>query len=236
MLAALGMMRLDRHTIRADQLDKPLIRVKQGAAYAWSNRPIRFLLQLMAMTSLVSGAYAVMLPILTTTVFHGKSDVLGILYSATAVGALIAGMMLAVRPNVVGLGRWILYASIIFNLGLVGLAFAPVLWVGLICLVVIGFGSMKHMASTNTIIQTLVDDNMRGRVMAFYMMSFVGTMPIGSMLGGFLADRIGPQMALVAAAGVGLAASLVYSFRYPVMRGLLRPIYEEMGILEPVSG
>ncbi|HTQ12136.1 MAG TPA: MFS transporter [Fimbriimonadaceae bacterium] len=231
-LGALAMMRLYPHMIRDDQLERPLERVRQGATYAWNHKPISYLLQLMAITSLVSGAYSVMLPILTSRIFHRGSEVFGLMYSAVAVGALIAVAMLATRPSVVGLGRWIFYASVIFNLGLIGLAFSPVLWVALISLVVVGFGSMKHMASTNSVIQTLVDDRMRGRVMAFYMMSFVGTMPIGSFVGGLLADRIGPQNTLAASAAVGLLGSVLYFVRYPRMRQIMRPIYEEMGLLE----
>lgn len=235
-LGALAQMRLEKHTIRDDQFDKPFERVKQGAIYAWNNTPISYLLQLMAMASLVSGAYAVMLPIITSDVLHSGSEVFGLLYSASAVGALIAVAMLATRPSVVGLGRWILYASVICNIGLIGLALSKSLWFALASLAVVGFGSMKHMAATNTVIQTLVDDRMRGRVMAFYMMSFVGTMPIGSFLGGLLAHRIGPQTTLLVAAGVGLLGSALYYLRYPRMRLIMRPIYEEMGILEPAVG
>lgn len=234
-IGALTSMRLEAHVIPEDQLDSPLARVKQGAAYAWNHRPISYLLQLMAMTSLVSGAYSVMLPVITKTVYHRDSDTFGLLYSAIAVGALGAGLMLAVRPTILGLARWILYASIIFNLGLIGLGVSPTLWLGLLCLVVIGFGSMLHMGATNTVIQTLVEDRMRGRVMSFYMMSFVGTMPIGSLVGGALADHVGPQWTIVIASGVGLLASLLYFLRLPSMRVILRPIYEEMGILLPVG-
>ncbi len=234
-LGALASMRLQPHIIRADQFDSPHERVKQGAAYAWNNKPISYLLQLMAITSLVSGAYSVLLPVLTSQVFNGGSAIYGAMFSAVAVGALIAVAMLAVRPSVVGLGRWILYASVIFNLGLLGLALAPALWVAFAALVVMGFGSMKHMAATNTVIQTLVDDRMRGRVMAFYMMSFVGTMPIGSFVGGVLTHRIGVQNTMMLAAAVGLVGSVHYYIRYPHMRRLMRPIYEEMGILPAIA-
>jgi len=235
-LGALAFMRLAPHTISEDQHESPFERVKEGASYAWHNKPISYLLQLMAITSLVSGAYSVMLPILTSRVFHKGSEVFGLMYSAVAVGALVAVSILAVRPSVRGLGRWILYASLTFNLGLIGLAQSPVLWAGLACLVIVGFGSMMHMASTNTIIQTLVDDRLRGRVMAFYMMSFVGTMPIGSFVGGVIAGHIGSQHTLIVAACVGLLGSALYLVRYPRMRTIMRPIYDEMGILERASG
>jgi MFS family permease len=143
--------------------------------------------------------------------------------------------MLAVRRNVLGLSRWVFYSSAIFSLSLIGLAFAPALWMGLLWLVVIGFGSMKHMGATNTMIQTLVEDRMRGRVMAFYMMSFVGTMPFGSLIGGALADHIGARWTLIGAAAIGLAGSITYNVQLPKLRRILRPIYEDMGILEPMA-
>jgi MFS family permease len=230
-LGALAMMRLDRHVISVEQLEKPLQRVKEGAAYAWSHQPIRFLLQLMATTSLVAGAYAVMLPVITKHVFAGDSRTLGLLYSASAVGALVAGGMLAVRTSVLGLGRWIFFAAMTFNLGLIGLALSHQLWMGLVCLAIMGFGAMKHMGATNTVIQTLVEDRMRGRVMSFYMMSFVGTMPIGALIGGLLAEHIGSQSTLLAAAAVGLTGAGIYKLSYPKMRSILTPIYEDMGIL-----
>jgi MFS family permease len=176
-----------------------------------------------------------MLPVLTRHVYHRDSDAFGLLYSATAVGALTAAGMLAVRQSVVGLGRWILYASLTFNLGLLALGLAPNIGLGLVALAIIGFGLMKTMGSTNTLIQTLVEDRMRGRVMSFYMMSFVGTMPIGSFLGGFIAEHAGPQWTLVCAAGAGLIGSIIYYIRYPALRTMLRPIYEEKGILQPAG-
>lgn len=230
-LGALALMRLAPRESSEDHQDKPLQRVKDGAVYAWTHQPIRYLLQLMAVSSLVAGAYAVMLPVLTKMVYHGKSDMFGLLYSASAVGALVAGGMLAIRSTVIGLGKWILIASVVANVGMIGLALSPQLWLALIFLAVIGFGAMKHMGSTNTVIQTLVEDRMRGRVMSFYMMSFVGTMPIGSFLGGALAEHIGPQATLLVASGVGLLGSLAYYLRYPRMRSILKPIYEEMGLL-----
>lgn len=235
-IGALALMRMQPHTYQDDHADKPLERIKQGAIYAWEHKPIRYLLQLMAVTSLVSGAYGVMLVVLTKQVYHQNSDVFGIMYSASAIGALGAGWFLAVRKNVVGLGRWILRAALVFDISLVLLALTPTFHWGLAALIIVGFGSMLHMGATNTLIQTLVDDRMRGRVMSFYMMSFVGTMPIGSLIGGALAEAVGPQWTLVIAAGVGLAGSALYYFRYPLMRSILRPIYEEMGIIEPVRG
>jgi MFS family permease len=231
-IVALALIKLKPHVAHTDNLDKPLERVKQGATYAWNHKPIRYLLELMAITSLVSGAYFVMLPVLTKAIYHGNSDMFGLLFSAVAVGALGAGWMLAVRQSVVGLGRWIFYSSLIFNAGLVGLALSPNIYCALASLAVMGFGGMKHMGASNTVIQTLVEDRMRGRVMSFYMMSFVGTMPIGSFLAGALAERIGPQWTLGIASIVGFIGATIYYIHLPNMRSILRPIYEDMGIMK----
>jgi MFS family permease len=231
-ILALSMIRLQPHVVQSGLIEKPLERVKQGAVYAWNHKPIRYLLELMAITGLVSGAYAVLLPVLTKTIYHGNSDMFGILFSAVAIGALGAGWMLAVRQSVLGLGRWIFYSSLIFNTGLVGLALSPNIYFALPSLAVMGFGGMKHMGATNTVIQTLVDDKMRGRVMSFYMMSFVGTMPIGSFIAGALAERIGPQWTLGFASIVGFVGASIYYVHLPNMRSILRPIYEDMGIMK----
>ncbi|HWA84188.1 MAG TPA: MFS transporter [Fimbriimonadaceae bacterium] len=233
-LGALLAMRFPARVVQENK-ENPIDRVKAGAAYAWNHKPISYLLMLMAVTSLVAGAYGVMLPVLTKLVYHRGSDIFGLLYSASAIGALGAGWMLAVRRNVLGLTRWIFYSSAIFNLGLIGLAFSPQLWMALCWLVVIGFGSMKHMGATNTLIQTVVDDHVRGRVMAFYMMSFVGTMPFGSLIGGALAEHIGPKWTLLAAATIGLSGCTLYNALLPNMRRILRPIYEDLGILQPAG-
>jgi MFS family permease len=139
------------------------------------------------------------------------------------------------RTSVVGLGRWIVISSSIFCLSLVALAFVNSFWLALPVLAFAGFGAMKHMGATNTLIQTIVDDRMRGRVMSFYTMAFVGTMPMGSLIGGALAGRIGSHATLGIISALGLLGCLRFYQTLPELRKVLRPMYERMGILEPAA-
>lgn len=211
--------------------------LREGASYAWSLHPIRVLLGLIAVASLASGAYSVLLPVFAKDVFHGDSGTLGYLYGAVGLGALVSATMLARRASVVGLARWILMSSTVFGVSLAIFGLAPSPWVGAPILAFVGFGAMLHMGSTNTLLQTFVDDSMRGRVMAFYTMSFVGTMPIGSLLAGSSSNLIGPTWTLALFSLVTLLGSLGFYRQLPEFRRILRPIYVEKGILpsEPVT-
>lgn len=211
----------------------PIRDLREGAAYAWGLHPIRVLLGLIALASLASGAYAVLLPVFAKDVYHGDSGTLGYLYGAVGIGALVSATMLARRASVVGLGRWILISSSVFGVSLALFGFTHTPWLGVPLLAVLGWGAMLHMGSTNTLLQTFVDDSMRGRVMAFYTMSFVGTMPIGSLISGWASTRIGPTWTLVAAGCVSLVGSYGFYRALPEFRRILRPMYRERGILPP---
>ena len=148
--------------------------------------------------SLVGVPYSVMMPVFAATVFQGGPHTLGILMTSSGCGALLGALWLAQRRSVVGLGRIIPIASALFGAGLIAFSFTHVLWLAIPCLVVAGFGFMVQMASSNTVIQTIVDDEKRGRVMSFYMMAFLGTAPFGSLIAGWLSSRIGAPHTLLA--------------------------------------
>jgi len=205
--------------------------LREGAAYAWSFHPIRVLLGLIAVASLASGAYSVLLPVFAKDIFHGDSGTLGYLYGAVGLGALVSATMLARRASVVGLAKWILVASAVFGASLAVFGLSPTPWVGAPILAFVGFGAMLHMGSTNTLLQTFVEDNMRGRVMAFYTMSFVGTMPIGSLVAGWSSNAIGPTWTLLVFSVITLLGSVGFYRQLPEFRRVLRPIYQEKGIL-----
>lgn len=232
-IGALAMMRLKRHEAPKSTVG-PIAQIREGAVYVWKLHPIRILLMLMATASLVAGAYGVLLPVYAKDVYHGNSETLGWMYAAVGVGALVAATMLASRRSVVGLGRWVVIASMVFGISLAAFGFTRSMWTGLPVLAVLGFGMMKHFGSTNTLIQTIVEDRMRGRVMAFYMMAFVGTMPIGSLLGGLLSAQIGPAYTLLLGGLIALGGSVSFYRSLPEFRRILRPIYEKKGILSPV--
>jgi len=220
-----------KHENHLVSTQNPLAELVAGARYAWQIQPIRALLGLMTVISLATGSLQqVFLPVYAAEVYHGTSATLGILFATVAVGALVAAYMLAKRTNVRGLGRWIIIASAVTSVSLGVFGFTTNVWLGLPPLAFLGFGMMKHMGSTNTLLQTIVDDHMRGRVMSFYAMAMVGSMPIGSFLSGFLAAWIGSAETLLVFSLTSIIATLMFMRSFPKFREELRPIYERKGI------
>jgi MFS family permease len=168
-------------------------------------------------------------------VLGGGPHTLGFLMTATGCGALMGALWLASRKSVVGLGRVILRATFLFGAGLMAFSFSRVLWLSMGCLVVGGFGMMVQFASSNTVIQTIVDDEKRGRVMSFYTMCFLGTAPFGSLLAGALSARIGAPHTVLASGLCCVAAAVWFSRELPDIRSAVRPIYVRMGILPEVA-
>ncbi|WP_265101635.1 MFS transporter [Fimbriimonas ginsengisoli] len=231
---ALAKMDTPAHRAPAEKKN-PLRDLREGAAYAWSLHPIRVLLGLIALASLASGAYSVLLPVYAADVYHGGKahgpQILGLMFGSVGVGALVSATMLARRASVVGLGKWIVISSSCFGLGLILFGLARSEWLGIPLLALVGFGAMLHMGSTNTLLQTFVEDRMRGRVMAFYVMAFIGTMPIGSLVSGAASHAFGPTVVLLVAGLITLLGSYGFYRSLPEFRRVLRPIYEDKGIL-----
>jgi MFS family permease len=209
--------------------------LKEGFRYAWGFKPIRNILMLLALMSVIGMPYTVLMPVFAKDILHGSSHTLGFLASSAGLGALTGALFLASRKNVIGLGRWISFASGIFGIGLILLSFSKTLWLSLAILYFIGFGMMVQMASSNTIIQTIVDDDKRGRVMSFYTMSFLGMAPIGSLLAGSIASKIGTPSTILISGIVCIIGAVLFTKQLPSIRKLIRPIYVKMGIISEVS-
>ena len=160
---------------------------------------------------------------------------MGFLSAAAGVGALSGALFLASRASVLGLGKWIGLAQGLMGLGLIAFAWATQVWQALAVLLVVGFGMMVQMASSNTILQTIVDEDKRGRVMSLYTMAFLGVMPLGSLLAGTLADHVGVMLTLQLAGLAGLIAALVFALRLPSLRLQVRPIYVRLGIMPEIA-
>ena len=205
--------------------------LRHGWNYVLKSVPIRSALTLVAIVSLVGTPYTVLMPAIAAQELHGGPNTLGILMTAIGVGALGGTLYLASRETVLGLGRLSMYATLAFGTGLVAFSFTTVLWVACVVLVIAGGGFMVHLASSNTILQTIVDERLRGRVMSFYTMAFFGTVPIGSLLGGVIADRFGAPMTVRLSGVLCLAAALWFAYRLPAIRAVVRPIYRERRIL-----
>ena len=202
-----------------------------GFRYVTRFVPVRSALVLLSMVSIMGMPYTVLMPAISTNVLHGGANTLGFLMTASGVGALAGALYLASRRSVLGLGRAMAVASTTFGAGLVAFSLSRTLWLSLLLLPFVGAGMMITMAATNTIIQTVVREELRGRVMAFYTMAFLGTAPVGSLIAGVAADRIGPQRTILFGGLSCIAAGVWFALSLPRFRELVRPIYVERGIL-----
>ena len=230
-IASLLAMRLSPCASRAEPGTNMLEELRTGVAYVAGSVPIRTALILLAIVSTMGMPYTVLMPVIAANVLHGGPSTLGWLMTATGVGALAGTVYLASRASVVGLGRVISAATLLFGLSLIAFAASRVLWLSLLLLPLVGAGFMAQMAATNTILQTIVDDRFRGRVMAFYTMAFLGTAPLGSLLAGVLASRMGAPKTIALGGAACVAASVWFHSKLPLLRTLVRPIYVERGIL-----
>jgi MFS family permease len=208
--------------------------LRVGLAAAFGFAPIRAILLLMALTSLMGMPYAVLMPVFADRVLHGNAMTLGFLMAASGVGALGGALLLAMRESVVGLGRIIAGGAAVFGGALVVFGLSSSLWISLPVLTVAGLAMMMQSAASNTIVQTLADDDKRGRVMGFFAMAFMGTMPFGSLVAGALARHIGAPATVILGGSLCMLASLLFARMLPRLRELVRPIYAARGILPPL--
>lgn len=236
-IASLLMMRLKPIEQRRSPASM-LGQMREGWTYVSTFIPIRTVLTLFAILSLMGWPYAVLLPIFAGKVLHGGPNTLGMLTGASGVGALTAALALTLRKSVVGLTKSIQRAAAMFGAGLILFGLSHTLWLSLLMMLVVGYGMMLGLAGSNTIIQTLVPENMRGRVMSYYTMAFVGMAPFGSLLAGGLAHWIGASHTVMITGACCLLGCGWFTLKLPEVRSVMRPIYEEMGLIrdpgEPV--
>jgi len=232
-VAVLASLRAMRLAPRARQQRETHMREELAAGFRYVTRfvPVRSALLLLSLVSVMGMPYTVLMPAISTNVLHGGPHTLGFLMTASGAGALAGALYLASRRSVVGLGRAMAVASSTFGAGLVAFSLSRSLWLSLMLLPVVGAGMMITMAAANTVIQTVVREELRGRVMAFYTMAFLGTAPIGSLIAGVAADRIGPQRTILLGGLSCIMAGVWFALSLPRLRELVRPIYVERGIL-----
>jgi MFS family permease len=178
--------------------------------------------------------YMTLLPIVAKDLLGGGPSILGFLMASSGLGALLGAIFLASRKNVLGLGRMIFVAVILFGTGTVIFSLSRLLVISLLSLSLTGFGMMVHMVSTNTILQTIVEDDKRGRMMSFFTLAFVGVAPFGSLLAGILAHQIGVPATLFLIGVLCFLASFLFRRQLPLLRTLVRPIYLQKGILDRI--
>ena len=211
--------------------------LKEGFAYTFGFPPIKFIILLLAVISLMGTSYAVLMPVFAKDILKGGPGTLGMLMAGGGIGAMAATLYLASRKSILGLSSLIPISSGIFSAGLIVFSLSRSTVVSMLLLAIAGFGFMTHMAASNTILQTIVDDDKRGRVMSFYSMAFMGTTPIGSLLAGVLASRIGAAHTLVLGGSCCILASVAFAAKVPLLTKLIHPIYRKIGLIpEVVSG
>ena len=233
-ILSLLLMHITRQQIRS-QHARVSHELKEGWSYAMHFAPIRSLLLLLGLVSLVGMPYSVLMPIFAGTVLHGGPHTLGFLMGAAGVGALGGALALATRRSVVGLGRMTAITSAGFGLGLVAFSNSRWLPLSLVLMMFTGFCRMTEMASSNTILQTIVEEDKRGRVMSFYSIAFQGTAPFGSLIAGAAAARIGAPRTLMIGGSLCVVGAAWFSMQLPKIRAIVRPIYRKMGIIPEVA-
>lgn len=195
--------------------------IKEGIAYVTGHIPMRAILILIGIVSLTGMPYMIFMPVFARDIFHGTAYTLGFLVGASGLGALAGAMYLASREGIKGFGRILAGASALFGISLMAFALSKILILSWLCMVLIGFGMMIQFAASNTVLQTIVDDNKRGRVMSLYTISFMGMTPIGSFIEGSLSHRLGVPLTMLIGGFICLIASLNFARNLPMLRNAM---------------
>jgi len=190
---------------------------------------------LLALVSLMGTPYTVLMPVFAKEILHGGSHTFGFLMGASGLGALMGAVYLASRKSVLGLWKIIPLSAAIFGFGLIAFSLSRIFILSLLLMVAIGLGMITQMASSNTILQTIADDDKRGRVMSFYSMAFMGTAPFGSILAGWLADLIGAPNTIAISGVACIIGALIFVKKLPELKKVVRPIYVKLGIIPEIS-
>ncbi len=233
-LAALLAMKIKPQKIEKQQ-PNPLRGLKEGIRYAFTFTPIRSILLLVALASVTGIGYSTLMPVFARDVLQGGSHTQGFLMSGVGLGALTGALFLASRKNVRGLGKIIAASAGLFGAGLLIFSFSRVLWLSLFAMALTGFGMMVQMASSNTVLQTLADDDKRGRVISLYATAFMGMMPFGSLLAGSAAGIIGAPLTLLVGGLCCILGALLFARHLPSWRQMVRPVYARKGIIPEIA-
>lgn len=228
-IAALCLMRVPRLVIERRPNVHAMEHLLEGWRYAFGSAPIRSLILLLAWVAFIGQPFTVLMPVFAKRIFHGGAETLGFLMCASGVGSLAGAMYLASRKEIPGLGRLCLWATIIFGVGLIALGLASNAFVAMFILLFVGYGMMVQLAATNMILQTITDEDKRGRVMSLYTMAFMTT-PFGALLEGWIADRFGTPGVTVLSGVLTLAGAILFALVLPKIRGEVWRIYETKGI------
>ncbi|MDW8238222.1 MAG: MFS transporter [Acidobacteriota bacterium] len=233
-IASLWAMKLTPRKIES-QRTRVLEGLKEGFTYAFGFAPIKAILMLIGLVSLMGMPYVVLMPVIARDVLRGGPHTFGFLMAASGVGALAGAIYMASRKSIRGLGSIMTLSASLFGLGLIALALSRAVWLSLIVMFVTGFGMIVQMAAGNTVLQTIVEDDKRGRVMSFYTMAFLGMAPFGSLFAGGLASQIGAPNTILLGGVFCIFGSILFARKLPSLREIVRPIYVRKGIIEEVA-
>ena len=208
----------------------PLQQFREGWTYTYGSRTIRSVIAVIALVCLVGVPYTVLMPVYAAEILGGGPHTLGFLMTATGAGALLGALWLASRRGIAGLTRNIAVAGSVFSLGLMAFALSRVLWLSVPLLVISGFGFIVMVASSNTLLQTIVEDNKRGRVLSFFLMAYFGTTPFGSLVAGAVSERIGAPYTLVACGALCLMGITWFATQLTALDTDMAPALERLRV------
>lgn len=233
-IVSLLMMKIRTKRIKKKEF-KILKELNEGFRYTFGFSPIKHLIILLSVSSLTGMSYTVLMPVFAKEVLHGGSNTYGFLMGAAGFGAMLGALFLASRKTVLKLGRTVPASAFLFGAGLIVLSFSRLFPLSLFMMVFIGLGMMMQTAASNTVLQTITDDDKRGRVMSFYTMAVMGTAPFGSLLAGWLAKIIGAPGTIFIGGIITLTGSLIFLRKLPELKAMIRPVYIKLGIIPEVA-
>ena len=209
--------------------------MEEGFNYAFGFPPIKYIILLLGVVSLMTMSYSVLMPVFAKEVLHGGSHTFGFLMGAAGVGALLGGLYLASKTTILRLGRIVPFSAALAGLGLISLSLSRYFPLSMLMMIITGLGMMLHTASSNTILQTIVDEDKRGRLMSIYTMAIMGTAPFGSLMAGGLAKIIGAPNTIFIGGIVCIIGAVIFYFRLPDLKDIVRPIYVKMGVIPEIG-
>jgi MFS family permease len=233
-ISSLLMMKVEKREVKK-KVNNLFKDMKEGLDYTFGFAPIKYLILLLGLVSLMGSSYQVLMPVFAKEILHGGSDTFGFLMGAAGFGALIGAVYLASQETVIKLGRLIPAATALFGFGLIILSFIKLVSFSIILMIFIGLGLMLQTAASNTVLQTITDDDKRGRVMSFYSMAIMGTAPFGSLLAGTLAKFISTPAAILIGGVTCVAGAAMFLRKLPRLKKIVRPVYVKMGIIPEVA-
>jgi MFS family permease len=224
-IAGLLMMKLPPR-MQTGHPKKALAGVAEGYRYVRNTMPVRDLLLMVGVLSFAGQPFSTLMPIFAEEILHGGARGLGLLMASAGVGSLAGALTLASRSTIRGLGRIVAWSALVFGIALTAFAMSRIFWLSAALLLIVGMTMITQAASTNTLIQSMVPDAMRGRVMAIYAMMFMGMMPIGSLVEGWVAERIGAPITVMGGGLVCIAGAAVFNIRLPKLRVMARQLID----------